>query len=241
MVYFSQLVKKINKVILTNEKDFIKNFKSKEDSPYLVSFPRTGSHWLRMILEKYSDRPLLDRSFFEHDNSDYLLIHTHDMNLTIRPKNCIYLYRNAEDVIFSQLNYYKQDLNDDNLVIFWLYQYLGHVSHWVLREKSSQKKTLVKYEKLKGDYISQLKPIIEHLNLKWEEEKMKDIYQEIDKKAVAKKTQHDPQVISKKQQYEHQRFEFKNKYNDLFLNEIISFSKKVHGEENKLLDILNGS
>ena len=31
--------------------------------PFLVSFPRTGSHWLRMLMELYFDKPSLTRSF----------------------------------------------------------------------------------------------------------------------------------------------------------------------------------
>ena len=31
--------------------------------PYLISFPRTGSHWLRMLMELYFDRPSLTLLF----------------------------------------------------------------------------------------------------------------------------------------------------------------------------------
>ena len=70
-----------------------REFAEDPNSPWLVSFPRTGSHWLRMMLERYSARPLLPRSFFDHDSTDYLLNHTHDLDFSCTVRRVIYLYR----------------------------------------------------------------------------------------------------------------------------------------------------
>src|SRR5690606_25937856 len=85
------------------------NFIADKEKPFLVSFPRTGSHWLRMILELYFERPLLTRTFYYFDKEDdYLLLHTHDMGLTLLRENIIYIHRNPVDTVYSQINYYNQ-------------------------------------------------------------------------------------------------------------------------------------
>ena len=110
-------------------KKVIDDFRNDPQFPFLISFPRTGSHWLRMMLEQYSNRPLLIRSFFEHPNKDYLLLHSHDMQLSEKRKNVLYLYRKPIDVVYSQLNFYQQDIHNLNLVLYWTNQYLSPVSY----------------------------------------------------------------------------------------------------------------
>ena len=38
-------------------------YTSNPEFPYLVSFPRTGSHWLRNVMELYFEKPSLTRVF----------------------------------------------------------------------------------------------------------------------------------------------------------------------------------
>lgn len=76
--------------------------------PYLVSFPRCGSHWLRIMLEKLTDRPCLCRSFLPHPEPHWLLIHQHDEFCKTRPapqRRVLVLYRRPEDVVFSKVEY----------------------------------------------------------------------------------------------------------------------------------------
>jgi hypothetical protein len=80
--------------------------------PFLVSFPRTGSHWLRMLLELYFERPLLTRTFFFPEKDNYLLLHTHDLELDVKRHNVMYIYRDPVDTIYSQIKYHKEDSKD---------------------------------------------------------------------------------------------------------------------------------
>jgi hypothetical protein len=91
-----------------DEPSIIEAFIENPDSPFLVSFPRTGSHWLRLIMELYFGRPSLVRVFYYPERTDYLTLHTHDIDLDIERRNVIYLYRDPVDTVYSQLNYYKE-------------------------------------------------------------------------------------------------------------------------------------
>jgi hypothetical protein len=53
----------------------IKSFTDNPDFPYLVSFSRTGSHWLRMVMELYFEKPSLVRVLFQGCDRLYLLSH----------------------------------------------------------------------------------------------------------------------------------------------------------------------
>ena len=44
--------------------------------PQLVSYPRTGSHWVRLVLEQYLDEYCRPTTFFNSDN--YWGYHLHD-------------------------------------------------------------------------------------------------------------------------------------------------------------------
>ena len=81
----------------------IRKFEDNPDNPYLVSFPRTGSHWLRMVMERYFGRPSLVRVFYYPERNDFLTLHTHDLELDVQRRNVIYLYRDPVETVFSQM------------------------------------------------------------------------------------------------------------------------------------------
>jgi hypothetical protein len=208
-----------------------------EDFPYLISFPRTGSHWFRMLLEQYANRPLLVRSFFDHGNKDFLLYHTHDMNLTLQRKNIIYLYRNPTDIIFSQLNYYQQDVFDKNLVHFWANQYAAHLSHWIFLESASSSKIFITYEGLKNNLSSEFKKATNFLNLDWNQELLNTTYKNTSKKTVEDKTQYNKQVMNTSKEYQEKKELFVNTMDDFILETIGNVSKTSLGSSEKLLTL----
>ena len=80
------------------DKLFLAKVLSDPDFPFLISFPRTGSHWLRMLMELYFEQPSLVRVFYYKDNDNYLCYHHHDEDLKlVDKKNVIYLYRDPVD------------------------------------------------------------------------------------------------------------------------------------------------
>ena len=90
---------------IINDKQVIEHFISSPASTLMVSFPRTGSHWLRMLMELYFERPTLKLVFYYPEVTDYLAYHTHDLSLDMEHPTVLYLYRNPVDTVYSQLSF----------------------------------------------------------------------------------------------------------------------------------------
>jgi hypothetical protein len=78
-----------------------------ENLPLLISYPRSGSHWLNGLMELYFDRPRLRQgpaSWFPNRH-DFMWFHDHDIHsdLKIGHDKVMYLIRDPKDVIFSLL------------------------------------------------------------------------------------------------------------------------------------------
>lgn len=190
--------------------------------PVLVSFPRTGSHWLRMIIELYFERPLLTRTFYFHERKDYLLLHTHDMELDVRRENVIYLYRDPVDTIYSQLNYYREDINDRERIKHWTELYGRHLSKWLHEEDFTLEKSVLTYERLKKDLTKEFKKITDHFNWPFDELKIKKASVEVTKEKVKGKTLHDRQVVALNDEYGENRELFRSEHSGFVWQTLLS-------------------
>lgn len=199
-------------VLAGNDIKVIKKFANDPDFPYLVSFPRTGSHWLRMLIELYFERPLLTRTFFYPEKDNYLLLHTHDLELDVKRKNVIYIYRDPVDTIYSQLKYHKEDSKDR--IIYWSDLYGRHLDKWLHQETITQKKTVIRYKKLKEDMPAEFSKICSHFNVDLDADRLTQIASQISKEKVKEKTTHDSQVVNLAKSYEDTRETFREKYGD---------------------------
>lgn len=137
--------------------EVIQSFAANPANTFLVSFPRTGSHWLRMIMELYFGRPSLTRVFYYPECSDYLTLHTHDLDLQVERSHVIYLYRNPVDTIFSQLSYHKERLGDHERITYWSDLYGRHLDKWLQQESFTTHKIILTYEALKQFFSINLK------------------------------------------------------------------------------------
>lgn len=182
--------------------------------PFLVSFPRTGSHWLRMMMEQYFERPLLTLSFFNHEKKDYLLLHTHDMELDIVRENVIYLYRDPVDTIFSQLMYYKEDLDSAERICHWSDIYGRHLAKWLHDEDFTRKKTVLSYERLRSDPETEFSKVARHFGAGLDSEKLKRAMEGSSKEKLKEKTTHDLQVVNLKKDYDIKRADFRSAHTD---------------------------
>lgn len=205
----------------------MEKFISDSDFPFLVSFPRTGSHWLRMLMELYFEKPGLVRVFYYHKAKNFTCYHTHDLNLEIERKNILYLYRNPADTVFSQLMYHQQRINNEILIKYWSNIYGLHLEKWLLKENFTEKKTIIKYEKLKSDITDEFKKICAHFGLALNEEKLKSIINLATKENLKIKTPHDRQAVILCGEYGKQREIFSRKYSDLILACIFNQNKKL--------------
>jgi len=202
-------------------------FTNNPDFPYLVSFPRTGSHWLRMVMELYFKKPSLVRAFYFKDATDFTCFHTHDMDLDLQRKNVIYLYRNPVETVFSQLSYYKENLDDDSRRRYWSELYARHLSKWLLHDDFTKKKTVITYEGMKSDISDQIKKICEHLGEEYSRPRLELVVSQVSKEKLKKKTKHDQQVVNLSDAYTRERDGFQNKYCESIYQNLCSIDPEI--------------
>ncbi len=199
---------------ITDEK-VIDSFISDPENTFLVSFPRTGSHWLRMLMELYFERPSLVRVFYYPEQKEYLTLHTHDLDLRVERRKVIYLYRDPVDTIYSQLYYHGSEIDDQQQIRYWADLYGRHLNKWLYLERFTHKKTVVRYEKLKTDLIREFKKICGHFGVPLDVSKLLKVSSIVTKEHVKGKTFHDSRVINRDEKYEERRHLFRNIYGDL--------------------------
>lgn len=209
------------------DEKLIEKFVSDPDFPFFVSFPRTGSHWMRLMMELYFERPSLVRAFYFKDSQDFMTYHTHDLDLDVYRKNVIYLYRDPIPTIYSQLNFYQESTNDLNRIEYWSTLYAKHLSKWLIEETTSEKKTILRYENLKKNIADEFSKVTAHFGETLDPQKLQDIQQQVSKEEVKKKTYHDPRVISRTDNYEGTREEFKEQYGNQVYEYIFNHNPKL--------------
>jgi hypothetical protein len=203
-------------------RDDIQQFTSNPESVFLISFPRTGSHWLRMIAELYFDRPSLTRIFYKHNNDDYLFLHDHDIDLNLVRKNVIYLYRNPVDTVYSQLCYYKESLADPKRIVYWSELYGRHLDKWLHNALFCAKKTVITYEGLEKDIFTEFSKVTHHFGKTIYRNLLEEVLKHVSKSAIKRKTMHDQQVIRLENSYEKERDKFWQFYGELVWDAVLN-------------------
>ncbi|WP_243370860.1 sulfotransferase domain-containing protein [Geotalea sp. SG265] len=211
----SEQAESIEGSLAITDKQVIEEFVNNQDNTFLVSFPRTGSHWLRMLMEKYFRRPSLIRVFYYSNVTSYLTLHTHDIDLDIERSNVIYLYRDPIDTVFSQLSYYSEPTDDQSRIIHWSDLYGRHLDKWLYRERFTKSKTVVTYHGLKHNMAGEFTKITDHFGASLDKDRLSSIANRITKTEVKRKTLHDKQVVQITSTYETNRQDFKNNYGSL--------------------------
>lgn len=191
-----------------NEQSIINEFKKNSNNTFLISFPRTGSHWLRMLMELYFGRPSLVRVFYYPVRKDYLCLHTHDLELDVERTNVIYLYRDPVDTIYSQLRYHKEDSNDRKKINIWADLYGRHLDKWLHQEKFTKQKSVVRYELLKTSPHSEFEKVCNHFGESLNTERFDSVLRRVSRKHVEDKTHHDRRVINLTNAYKEERQDF---------------------------------
>ncbi|MFK7949217.1 MAG: sulfotransferase domain-containing protein [Saprospiraceae bacterium] len=208
--------------IITDEMvtDFIKD----PDFPYLVSFPRTGSHWLRMIMELYFEKPSMKLIFFEPylEATDFTCVHSHDMELEVKRASVFYLYRQPAPTIFSQLRYYQEDINDTERIVHWATIYGQHLKKWIFEETFTTHKTILSYEEMRKDLPMAFGKVCEHFKVNLDKERLEAVAEQVSKKKLKEKTVHDKQVVNLSNKYDEERQQFMAKYTDLILQTVVA-------------------
>jgi hypothetical protein len=200
----------------------INSFTRDPDFPYFVSFPRTGSHWLRMVMEFYFKKPSLVRAFYYKDATDFTCYHTHDINLDLRRENVIYLYRNPVETVYSQLSYHKENPDDDYKRQYWTELYARHLSKWLMHDDFTKKKTVITYEGMKSNMSREIRKISRHLNQEFDPQCLALAEAQVSKAKLKKKTRHDGQVVNMSDSYQAGREIFAARYEQEVLGRLFS-------------------
>lgn len=183
----------------------------------LVSYPRTGSHWFRVLMEMYLEKPSGVRSFYYPNPKEIWGIHIHNRDVDIYEESegivknldkVIYLHRNPCDTLFSLLKYEKiiaENWNGSNKkiieqkVIEYSHEYKKHLVRWTENNNDIKNIFYLKYENLKDKPHETFESVLKFMNLGWNHDKFSDILSMVDKKRIKNLTLHDPSVISMSQ------------------------------------------
>lgn len=161
------------------EKDFIENFKYFSDDTIIVSYPKSGSTWLRFILsniinfkvKKYKEIDFLcSQKLVPAISTDGIFKTKINLNKMIRPRilrshslhteqfpKVIYLLRDGRDVMVSYYYHFKKFNNyKGSLLEFMSNNYSGidwheHVNSWLYNQSNTSELLLIKYEDLLND------------------------------------------------------------------------------------------
>ncbi|AOW19498.1 sulfotransferase domain-containing protein [Urechidicola croceus] len=188
------------------DREIWNKYLSKKDFPYLISFPRTGSHWLRNVMELYFEKPSLMRVFFYKNPTDFTCFHIHDEDLLFNEKRrVIYLYRNPVETIYSQMNFYDEDLNDNVRIKYWAVLYGKHLEKWLLKDERSIEKVVLSYENLKNNFDLEFRKLSDFLNEPFDVNKLEKAKKNASKDKIKKKVTDDLRVIKSTNNYDEKR------------------------------------
>ena len=209
------------------------------DFPRLISYPRTGSHWFRILMEAYLNEPSIVQSFFNPRPSNIWGFHIHHRYIA-KPhpsegpvfglKNVIYLYRNPADTIFSIMKYegnipenWDGQKSIDLAEAFEKYklEYYKHLQFYLNNQSNITNLHFIKYEEIRDNGAQTFQSCIKFLNRPWNPKRFDEIYKHCNKKLTKRLTPHDPaalniEEITKKELVTAQRSAFKN----IFLEDI---------------------
>ena len=174
------------------------------DLPRLVSYPRTGSHWLRIILEAYLEMPCGPQAFLFPDNDPWG-IHVHDRAVgqgahqegpITHLKKVIYLHRDPVNVIFSQFKYEGRTSVAESDVEKLICEYAAHLQRWRFDNTDVGSILDITYEEIKLYPPVALTKIIKFLDYTVDDLKITSVCNQVDKELTKKMTPHDPRALN---------------------------------------------
>lgn len=193
------------------------------DFPVVVSFPRTGSHWLRMVMELYFERPSLVRVFYFPQRTDYLTLHVHDqpgglpdgLGENVERANVIYLYRNPVHTIYSQLRFYGESTDDVERIRYWADAYGRHLDKWLHTERFTTRKTVLTYEGMRRDLAAEFRKLTDHFAVPLDERKLRLVAQRVNKAELHRLVGAErPEVVNLGSSYDRSRESFERTASD---------------------------
>ena len=174
--------------------------------PLVISYPRSGTHWLNIIMELYFDRPRLRRgASLLSGRTDYMWFHDHDIKLKVLHRlkkdgysfaHVLYLKRKPMNVIYSNMQHARTTNGNTIATLrggkkFRITQFKEryvrdlalslscHVREWTSWERT----TTVQFEKLLKD-VSEFEKVCDWTGQSFDEERIRRIIKKYDKKNI---------------------------------------------------------
>lgn len=216
----------MSKIYFHHDKIVTDYLKNNPELPYLISYPRTGSHWIRYAMEKYFEKPSLVMIYEYDDATDFTCYHIHDLNrngtglANIRQDNVIYLYRDPVDTIYSMLRHQNQSTSDECMMRVHANCYREHLKKWLIDEDFTKHKVVLKYENFKRDFPTEFKKLCDYFGVEFNKERIEEIIDGLDKAKIKKESTNKYSNINDSKSYDVDRNNFKNKYSEL-INSIV--------------------
>lgn len=210
------------------DSETLAKYEANPDFPYLISYPRTGSHWLRNLIELYFKKPCLPTVFHHEKVKDYICYWDHDGHQSLNRKNLIYLYReNPIDVVYSFMRYHKKDLDNIFMIKYLSTTYGLHLSKWLFEEKYSSKKTIITYEGLRNNLEGEFSKICNHFDHTIDNIKLESVSQKTSKEDIKKKTIYNPNVVNLSEDYTSMKKYFADKHTNYILENLYKQNPKI--------------
>ena len=226
------MLNKLKKIFVPPEEDassveitdpaLLRRFLDNPGFPHLISFPRTGSHWLRLLMELYFEKPSLVRSFYFKDAQDFTCYHRHDVELTLQARDVICLYRHPVPTVYSQLKYGNENIEDTERIVYYARLYGRHLKKWLITENFTRQKTIITYERLSADPSAEFAKVCAHFKKEFDREKFLQVVARVSKESLKEKTAHDQQVVNLSASYQQQRESFAQSHAPLVMETVFA-------------------
>jgi hypothetical protein len=210
-----------------NDKVVVDYLENNPYVPYFISYPRTGSHWIRYVMEKYFKKPSLVVIYEYVNSKEFTSYHTHDFNGDddtsvgdIKKENVIYLYRDPVDTIYSMIKYKNMVLSNEETIKINVECYRNHLTKWLIDDNFTKNKLIIKYENFKNNFSLEFKKICDYYKVDFDSSKLNDIIEGLDKTKIKKESTNQYSKIDNTRTYDIDRSNFKENYTDL-INDIM--------------------
>ena len=216
-----------------NDKVVVDYLKDNPNLPYLVSYPRTGSHWVRLVMEGYFEKPSLVVLFNKTGENGFTCYHTHDLTSdglttgSLEKREVIYLYRDIAETVYSNLKYNNKSMDNENFIKTYSESYAKNLTKWMSKCDGDDDKLLLSYKALKNDFSTEFKKLTDYFGEDLDKEKLDKITEGLNKDKVKSSTTNIYSKIDDSKVYNDSRRVFMDKYSKICEGFVFDFNEDL--------------
>lgn len=168
--------------------------------PILVSYPRSGVHWIQAMMEVYFDRPRGPRQNGgitwrpQREDEEFMWIHTHDRGqLVPTDRKCLFLLRDPIACIYSFLAV-EGNRADESTIARECHEFSRLFQKWVINDNAED---VIRYEDIVRDPLQGIADISRHHSARFDKERAAHAVELCTKKAIIDKGSKQPKALAK--------------------------------------------